>query len=98
EGLTSAEGTAQSQLKNTVVTLPEGFTINPSAGVGLGGCTPADYARETVNSAPGAGCPNDSKLGTVEIGTPLLTQKIHGSLFIAQPHENPFGSLVALYI
>ncbi len=98
EGLTNPEGLAQSQLKDTTVTLPEGLTINPSAGVGLGGCTRADYARESVESAPGAGCPNNSKLGTVEIETPLLTQKIHGSLFIAQPQENPFGSLVALYI
>ena len=107
EGLTSAPGLAQSQLKNTVVTLPEGVTINPSAGVGLGGCRPADYARETINSLAGEGCPNDSKLGTVEIETPLLAQKIHGSLFIAQPYENPFpepgaghpgGTLVALYI
>lgn len=107
EGLTSAPGLAQSELKNTVVTLPEGFTINPSAGVGLGGCTPADFARETVDSIPGEGCPNDSKLGTVEIETPLLTQKIKGSLYIAQPYENPFpepeaghpnGTLVALYI
>jgi len=98
EGLTSAEGNAQSQLKNTVVVLPEGFTINPSAGVGLAGCTEADYARETVNSAPGAGCPNESKLGTVEIETPLLTQKIDGNIFIATPYQNPPGSLVALYV
>jgi hypothetical protein len=107
EGLTSSTGLAQSQLKDTVVTLPEGFTINPSAGVGLAGCTPADYARETLSSEPGAGCPNESKLGTVEIETPLLTQKIHGSLYISQPFENPFpepaaghpnGTLVALYI
>jgi hypothetical protein len=107
EGLTSAEGTAQSQLKDTVVTLPEGLTINPSAGVGLGGCSPVQYASETLISPPGAGCPNDSKLGTVEIETPLLTQKIHGSLFIAQPYDNPFpepetghpnGTLVALYV
>jgi hypothetical protein len=98
EGLTNANGTAQSQLKDTTVTLPEGLTINPSAGVGLGGCTEADYARETVESPPGAGCPNDSKLGTVEITTPLLPTPVHGSLFVAQPRENPFGSLVALYI
>jgi len=98
EGLTSSEGLAQSQLKDTSVLLPEGLTINPSAGVGLGGCTPADYARETVNSEPGAGCPNDSKLGTVEIETPLLAQKIHGNIFIAQPYDNPFDSLVALYV
>jgi DNA-binding beta-propeller fold protein YncE len=98
EGLTNATGVAQSQIKDTSVALPEGFTVNPSSGVGLGGCTSADYARETVESPPGAGCPNNSKLGTVDIETPLLTQKIHGSLFIAQPHENPFGSLIALYI
>ena len=105
EGLTSAGGAAQSQLKDTAVTLPEGLTINPSAGVGLGGCSVADYERETLESAAGAGCPNDSKLGTVEITTPLLSSAIHGSIFIAQPYENPFsepghpnGSLVALYI
>ncbi len=98
EGLTNSEGLTQSRLKDTVVTLPEGFTINPSAGVGLVGCTPAEYARETVGSAPGEGCPNESKLGTVELETPVLTQKIHGSLFIARPYENPFNSLVALYV
>jgi hypothetical protein len=98
EGLTSSEGIAQSQLNKTVVKLPEGLTINPSAGVGLGGCTPEDYARETVDSIPGAGCPNDSKLGTVEIETPLLTQKIKGNIYIAQPYDNPSGSLVALYV
>jgi hypothetical protein len=107
EGLTSAPGLAQSQLKNTVVTLPEGFTINPSAGVGLEGCRPADYARETIDSIAGEGCPNQSKLGTVEVESPLLAQKIHGALYIAQPYENPFpepeaghpgGTLVALYI
>ena len=107
EGFISGTGTAQSQLKDTVVTLPEGFTINPSAGVGLAGCTPADYARETLDSEPGAGCPNESKLGTVEVISPALSTPLHGSLFIAQPYENPFpepeqghpnGTLVALYI
>jgi hypothetical protein len=98
EGLTSTAGLAQSQLNKTVVRLPDGLTINPSAGVGLGGCTPADYARETLYSIPGAGCPNNSKLGTVEIETPLLTQKIHGAIYIAQPFDNPSHSLVALYV
>ncbi len=98
EGLLSPEGLSQSRLRNTVVTLPEGFTINPSAGVGLVGCTEADFAREALTSAPGAGCPNEAKLGTVEIQTPVLTQAIQGSLYIAQPYENRFGSLVALYI
>ncbi len=107
EGLTSAKGLAQSQVNKTVVTLPEGFTIDPSAGVGLEGCTPADFARESIDSIAGEGCPNQSKLGTVEVESPLLAQKIKGSLYIAQPYENPFpepeaghpgGTLVALYI
>ncbi len=98
EGLTNSEGLTQSRLKDTTVTLPEGLTVNPSAGVGLVGCTNADFGREALSSTPGAGCPDSSKLGTVEIMTPVLTTPIHGSLFIAQPFENPFGSLLALYI
>ena len=60
-----------------------------------------------ISSKPGEGCPTASELGTVEASTPLLTQPLHGSIFIAQPYENPFkepenghpnGTLVALYI
>ncbi|MGA9286636.1 MAG: hypothetical protein WBV85_14465 [Solirubrobacteraceae bacterium] len=95
EGLTSPGGVAQSHLKDTTVVLPEGLTINPSAGVGLAGCTPEDYSRETLDSA---GCPPESKLGTVTIETPLLKQQVDGNVYIAQPYDNPFGSLVALYV
>jgi hypothetical protein len=107
EGLVNPEGVSQSQIEKTVVTLPEGMTVNPSAGVGLGACTRADYERETVNSEPGEGCPNDSKLGTVTIESPLLAATIEGNVYIAQPYENPFpepaaghpgGTLLALYI
>jgi hypothetical protein len=107
EGLANPEGVSQSELQKTVVTLPEGMTINPSAGVGLGGCTLADYEHETLTSAPDAGCPNNSKLGAVTIESPLLSTVIHGAVYIAQPFENPFpepqaghpnGTLVALYI
>jgi hypothetical protein len=99
DGLISSEGLTQSRLKDTTVTLPEGLTVNPSSGVGLKGCSPEQYRSETLSSStPGTGCPDESKLGTVEIATPVLTTPIHGSLFIAQPYENPFGSLLALYI
>jgi hypothetical protein len=98
EGLTSAEGLAQSNLKDIAVTLPEGLTINPSAGVGLSGCRPSEYAKETISSQVGEGCPSSSKLGTVEVDTPLLSVPIHGSIYIAQPYENPFDSLISLYV
>ena len=105
EGLTSGTGVAQSDLEKTVVSLPEGLTIDPSAGVGLGACTPSQYAEATLNAPPGAGCPEDSKLGTVEVETPLLFTTVYGSLYVAQPYDNPFpeaghpgGSLIALYV
>ena len=99
EGLTNPGGTARSDLKKAVVALPEGMTINPSQAEGLGVCTQADFARESAFSAFGEGCPAASKIGTVEVETPLLEGKIlKGSLFVAAPHENPFGTLIALYM
>ncbi len=98
QGLTSGTAIAQSNLKDTVVSLPEGLTIDPSAGVGLGACSEGQYAEVTLNSPGAAGCPEDSKLGTVEVETPLLFTTVYGSLYVAQPYDNPFKSLIALYV
>ena len=89
---------ATSALKNTVVTLPEGMTINPSAGAGLAGCTEAQFRSEELNTPPGQGCPNESNLGTVTIETPVLKELATGSMYLAKPYENPLGSLLALYV
>ena len=98
EGLTSPTGLANSDIKRAEVTLPEGFTTNPSIAEGLTTCSEAELKRETAFSAPGDGCPNASKIGTVEVETPLLEENVNGSLFIATPYENEFGSLLALYM
>ncbi len=107
EGLTNPSGLAQSDIKEARVTLPEGVTINPSVGEGLAVCTPADLKRETLNSAPGEGCPNASKLGTLLLETPLIDRSVEGSVFLAQQDdpgtttpgaENPFDTLIALYM
>jgi hypothetical protein len=100
EGLAnpSEEARANSDIRKTVVTLPEGFSVNPSIAEGLEVCTEADLARETSTSAPGAGCPEAAKIGTVEVTTPLLDEAVSGSLYQAAPYENPFGSLIALYL
>ncbi len=50
-----------SNLKDAEVTLPEGFTVNPSAGSGLGACTPAQYEAEAPESLPGEGCPRNRR-------------------------------------
>jgi hypothetical protein len=89
---------AASQVKKAVVSLPEGMTVNPSVAAGLGVCTPAQYAAETVSSLPGEGCPETSRIGEVTVNTPLSPQPIEGGLFLAEPNDNPFNSLIALYL
>ena len=105
EGLTEPGGISGSQVQKAVVALPDGFTINPSVGAGLGVCTPAQFAAETPTSAPGAGCPNQSKIGTLTVQSPLVIEEttsfeqiINGSMYLAQPHNNPFNSLIAIYL
>jgi len=99
DGLTAPGGTAGSDIKKAEVLLPEGVTLNPAAASGLAACSEADLARESAFSDPGAGCPQSSKLGEVEVETPLLEGKIlHGQIFAATPYQNPFGSLIALYM
>lgn len=97
-GLRKKEAVAEGQAKKVEVALPEGMTINPSQGEGLAVCSPEDYQRERFDSAPGEGCPDASKIGEVQISTPLLKEEARGSLFVAKPYDNPFGSLIALYL
>ena len=98
-GILNPEGIARPAVKQAVVSLPEGLTINPSLGAGLGVCTEAQFAREAVDSAPGAGCPNDSKIGDIRVEGMLgLPEDLTGSLFVAKPYVNPYGELIALYI
>ena len=100
----NAEGLAAPTLKKETVTLPEGMTVNPSAGAGLAACSEAQYAEEGPGYVPGVGCPNASKLATVKIVTPSISEEVTGSVFLAEPApfgepgKNPFGSLLALYL
>jgi uncharacterized repeat protein (TIGR01451 family) len=100
----NAEGLATSTLNKAVVTLPDGITVNPSAGAGLAACTLAQYSEEALEVSPSRGCPNNSKLGTVTIETPSLKEKGEGSVYLAEPApngepgKNPFDSLLALYV
>jgi hypothetical protein len=98
EGLEDPDQRAQSDVKAVSVTLPPGMTINPSSANGLQACTEAQYAAEGIEWSPNTGCPQASKLGTVEVETPLLNEALQGDVFIAEPYANPFNSLFALYM
>jgi hypothetical protein len=86
-------GTAD--LRRAAITLPEGLVVNPASADGLAGCAPAQI--ELGGEEP-ARCPDASKIGTVEVGTPLLERPLRGGVYVAAPYDNPFGSLLALYI
>ena len=95
----SYEAVAASDIKKAVVTLPEGMTVNPSQAEGLEVCSEAALARETLRSAPGQGCPQASKIGSLEVESPLIDEPLQGSLFVATPYENEAeDSLIALYM
>jgi hypothetical protein len=89
------EGRSTANLKNTAVTLPAGMALNPSAGDGLAGCTPEQLGQD---GAKPANCPDASKIGSVEVKTPLLENPLEGAVYLATPFNNPFNSLLAIYI
>jgi hypothetical protein len=98
QGLLGPGATVETEPKKTVVTLPQGVTVNPSLAEGIGVCSEAQYAKEQIESKAGEGCPEASKLGSVIAQSPLLEEPIEGSVYLATPYENPFGTLTALYL
>jgi len=94
-------GLAEAHLKEAVVRLPAGMTVSPSAANGLGACTLEEIG---LDNASQPSCPDSSKIGSVEVDTPLLEHPLEGSVFLAQQGNlpgngsNPFGSLLALYL
>jgi hypothetical protein len=96
---------ATPDLRDAVVKLPPGLTLNPSAANGLEACTPAQFGLTSgvgvvpieTTAAP-AECPAAAKIGTVEVDTALLDHPLPGAVYVAQPYQNPFGSLLAIYV
>jgi hypothetical protein len=98
----SPSGLAEANLKEAVVRLPPGVAVSPSAAGGLEACTPEEIGL-TNTLAPS--CPDASKIGSVEVTTPLLERALEGSVYLAQQGNagpaqgsNPFQSLIALYL
>ena len=107
EGLTAPGQLAPSPTRRIVAKLPVGVTVNPSVGAGLAACSPAQYEAESATSAQGAACPNGAKLGEFRVKSPLFDEWFEGAIYLAQPDdpttgapgaENPFDSLVAVYL
>ncbi len=70
---------APAALKDATVTLPEGMSVNPSQADGLAACTNQEIGylpeKEGVHfSKEAPTCPDASKLGSLEVTTPLLAE------------------------
>lgn len=97
EGLTDPDQAADSDIRKAVVALPPGITTNPAIAAGLGACSFAEYESESLS--PGTGCPESSKVGSVEVETPLLDDEVlGGSIFVAKQGDNPFDNLLSIYM
>jgi hypothetical protein len=82
-------------IKSTTVTLPKGMVVSPAFADGLAGCSEAQIGLGTNDPVA---CPDNSRIGEIQLTTPLLPKPIEGSLYLAKQEENPFGSILALYL
>lgn len=92
---------ATAHLRKAVVTLPEGLTLNPSSANGLAGCSSAQIGIDPNTGVANGNlpsCPDASRVGDVEVDTPLIPNPLVGSVYIAKPYDNPFDSLLAIYV
>ncbi len=106
EGHEEPNGLATADVRDTEVTLPAGMVVDPSSADGLQACSEAQIGYLPQRSAEEGRpqftpdppeCPNGSKVGSVEVNTPLVSHPLLGGLYVAQQDANPFKSLLALY-
>lgn len=110
----SPAGRATAHLKDTVVRMPEGVSINPSAANGLEACSLEQMGyrgNDFPDPSPirfrnyvdperkiAVACPDASTIGTLEIQTPLLDEPVPGRVYLAEQNANPFGSTYGIYL
>jgi hypothetical protein len=106
EGLLQGEELSMSNIKNTTVTLPKGVAVNPGQAAGLEECLPGDVPggddlplsgengeEERFTGPPS--CPSASKVGTVQIATPLLKSDLEGDVYLLQSTPPNLKLLIA---
>jgi hypothetical protein len=92
EGLTAPTALATSTLQNTKVILPAGLVVSPGQANGLGAC---QASEDGVGTTGPPSCPLSTKVGTVQIETPLLPDKLEGNVYVLQSNPPNLQLLVA---
>jgi hypothetical protein len=98
-------GEPGAELSRIALTLPPGFALDLSFANRHQGCSAAQVG---LTSAPGATpvefapsrpeCPDASRLGTIEVEPTDFGHPLTGVVYLASQGQNPFGSLLALYV
>jgi hypothetical protein len=70
-----------SETRSLQLALPAGFSLSAPGANGLATCSEAQLALE---SADPARCPGASRVGSVEMETPLLREPLQGTIFVGQ--------------
>jgi hypothetical protein len=94
EGLEDKDVLTTSHVRDATVTLPPGMTLNPSAANGLVACSDAQLAANP-GIVGGDDCPEGSKVGGVDVKSPLLPDSVVGSAFVGQPQP---GNMYRLFL
>ena len=71
-----------SAIRETTVTLPPGFTINSNAADGKTACTAAEAKFGTRLEAE---CPEQAKVGTLEIESSQFPEPLRGAMYLGEP-------------
>jgi hypothetical protein len=91
------DGLATPPVKRVTTTLPEGMVVSPSNADGLVGCTDEQAA---VRSLAAPTCPTASRIGSVQIDTPVLPGPLTGAIFLGQPKsmKAASGEMLRLFL
>jgi hypothetical protein len=92
-----ANGLSTAHVRDVSVTLPEGMSVSPSAAGGLAACSDAQLDLSTTDPVK---CPEASKIGTVEVETPLLEEPLSGAVYVgSQQSDDPMsGRMFRLFL
>jgi hypothetical protein len=109
-GLAEPTGNSTADIQDTAVILPQGFVINPGQAAGLQACRigsgdgsdelplPGENGEEERFDGP-ARCPNASKVGTVDIQSPLIEggaeKQFEGNVYLLASNPPELKLLIA---
>jgi hypothetical protein len=76
---------ADALVEDVTVELPDGVTVSPAGAASLAACTDAQLG---LGNGDDAHCPAASKVGTVELASPALSEPLTGTVYLGQEHPS----------